>query len=403
MILSDDGLILLKVAENDIQNGTFAIPNSVTHIGDGAFYGCIGLTQITIPNSVTHIGNEAFKGCGGLTQITIPNSVTHIGNDAFLYCTGLTQITIPNSVTHIGDYAFSRCGGLTQITIPNSVTHIGYEAFSGCYGLTQITIPNSVTHIGDLTFSYCTELTQITIPNSVTHIDDLVFEGCGALRVIVIDAPNDEECQRIRALVPEEYRNLVIPYTLYQEVNKAKQQALMSKKPIGMDAYPSRFPESLVNIIQQYDERLHDVINRVPLPRQPEQLDEYKHALQAALSQFKQKQEGPIVIARLQTFIDMTQKAIEKAGKGNAGFFDSPENKPKLEERQALIAIATKLIAWLGGDEAITFTADEKSLLRKPGSGIALILQNNRINIEELPEAPSPHSSSSSIKNHTNK
>jgi hypothetical protein len=39
------------------------IPDSVTSIGDVAFYGCTGLTSITIPDSVTSIGNGAFSGC----------------------------------------------------------------------------------------------------------------------------------------------------------------------------------------------------------------------------------------------------------------------------------------------------------------------------------------------------
>ena len=36
----------------------------------------------------------------------IPNSVTYIGNDAFYDCNSLTSINIPNSVTNIGDRAF---------------------------------------------------------------------------------------------------------------------------------------------------------------------------------------------------------------------------------------------------------------------------------------------------------
>ena len=42
------------------REGTFAIPDSVTSIGDSAFSDCSSLTRITIPNSVTSIGVSAF-------------------------------------------------------------------------------------------------------------------------------------------------------------------------------------------------------------------------------------------------------------------------------------------------------------------------------------------------------
>lgn len=153
------------------------IPNSVTSLGYGAFAGCTGLTSMTvesgnpnydsrndcnaiietssntlilgckstiIPNSVTSIGDGAFYGCSVLTSITIPNSVTSIGEGAFDSCSGLTSIIIPNNVTSIGEYAFSRCSSLTSITIPNSVTTIGDGAFQNCNSLTSVTTYNSV-------------------------------------------------------------------------------------------------------------------------------------------------------------------------------------------------------------------------------------------------------------------
>ena len=240
---------------------SITIPNSVTSIGDYAFYGS-GLTSITIPNSVTSIGNgafsgtpwydnlpddegviyinkilyeykdkrnmpdnisivvkegtisispSAFSGCTGLTSITIPNSVTSIGGSAFSGCTGLTSITIPNSVTSIGGSAFSGCTGLTSITIPNSVTSIGGSAFDGCTGLTSITIPNSVTSIGDWAFYSCSSLTSATIGNSVTSIGGSAFSGCTGLTSITI--PNSvtsigyrafSNCTNLASIVVEE-------------------------------------------------------------------------------------------------------------------------------------------------------------------------------------------------------
>ena len=162
------------------------IPNSVTSIGNGAFYGCTGLTSVTIGNSVTSIGSSAFSGCKGLTEVTIPNSVTYIGYYAFLDCTGLTEVTIPNSVTSIGRGAFRDCTGLTEVTIPNSVTSIGGAAFYGCIGLTSVTIPNSVTSIDFWAFYGCTGLTSVTIPNSVTSIGHEAFRDCTGLTEVNI-------------------------------------------------------------------------------------------------------------------------------------------------------------------------------------------------------------------------
>ncbi len=169
---SIDGNLYSKDGKTFIQypggktSTAFTIPDSVTSIGNYAFYDCSCLTSITIPDSVTSIGTGAFYDCSGLTSITIPDGVKSIGNDAFSNCSCLTSITIPNSVTSIGNYAFSDCSGLTSITIPDGVTSIGTGAFKGCRSLTNITIPDGVTSIGRDAFYNCSSLTGVMFKNT---------------------------------------------------------------------------------------------------------------------------------------------------------------------------------------------------------------------------------------------
>ena len=129
---------------------SFSIPNSVTKIGNSAFYGCDGLTSVTIPNSVTTIGEDAFGDCDGLTSVKIPNSVTTIEEYAFWYCDGLTSVTIGYSVTTIGNKAFLNCDGLTSVTIGYSVTTIGEDVFSGCGNIKEIYCQPVIPPTGDI-------------------------------------------------------------------------------------------------------------------------------------------------------------------------------------------------------------------------------------------------------------
>ena len=132
--------------------------NTVTSLGNNAFYNCYSLTNTTIPEGVTSIPDYAFNYCYGLTSIVIPESVTSIGNSAFYGCYSLTTIVIPEGVTSIGTNAFNSCYSLTSIVIPESVTSIGINAFNSCRSLTSIVIPEGVTSIGNEAFATCHSL-----------------------------------------------------------------------------------------------------------------------------------------------------------------------------------------------------------------------------------------------------
>jgi len=103
------------------------IPDSVTRIGSYAFRDCASLTGIWVAEGNSHYSSDVsgvlfnkdkttLVQCpGAFAAYTIPNSVTIIGDSAFFYCTSLTSVTIPDSVTIIEGGAFSDCDNLTDV------------------------------------------------------------------------------------------------------------------------------------------------------------------------------------------------------------------------------------------------------------------------------------------------
>lgn len=129
------------------KSGSFNVPATVTRIADGAFSGCVNLSEISLPTSLTRIGDAAFESCVSLVSMVIPDSVTLIGRGLFYKCTALQSVTIGSGLTVIPSGlifdtdvlgVFSGCTALESITIPAGISTIGDYAFYGCSALTDM-------------------------------------------------------------------------------------------------------------------------------------------------------------------------------------------------------------------------------------------------------------------------
>lgn len=273
---------IIETASNKLIAGckNTLIPDSVTEIGEYAFYGCEGLLSIFIPDSVVEIDESAFYRCDSLATIVVPRGakekfynilavdlhekiveddgshviyyeatkklgskwleenclsneffngkgkirlryeVMKIAKGAFKSCHELTWITIGNAVKKIDREAFCDCDKLTTVIIPDSVEVIGVDAFSACSQLKSVKIGNSVLYIGDRAFEGCCNIASINIPNSIKSIGGYAFGSCKKLNMVEIP----DSMQEIRNGAFDKCYNLktvIYKGTTYTDVDEA--------------------------------------------------------------------------------------------------------------------------------------------------------------------------------------
>ena len=213
----------------DMSSITFS--NSVTTIGNAAFYECTELSSITIPNSVTLIGGGAFYNCSGLTSITVEATTpATLGRNAFDN-TNNCPIFVPNGTVNLyksspgwstyadriqvemtsklvikysGDSTYTiNCDSsttlsksempatsitynATEIIIGGCIDTIGDGTFMNMKMLTGVTIPNNITTVGTQLFYQCSGLTDVSIGSGLTELGQLMFGSCVNITDIVI-------------------------------------------------------------------------------------------------------------------------------------------------------------------------------------------------------------------------
>lgn len=115
--------------------------NSVS-TGSGIFSRS-GLETVEFAEGVPYIPRSAFFNTN-LKEVVIPDSVTHIAEGAFQNCEKLEKITLSKAITSIEGFAFENTN-LKEVVIPGSIKYIFTRAFADCSSLTSITYNGTET------------------------------------------------------------------------------------------------------------------------------------------------------------------------------------------------------------------------------------------------------------------
>ncbi|MBE7058003.1 MAG: hypothetical protein E7387_02740 [Ruminococcaceae bacterium] len=188
---------------------SITIPDSVTSIGDGAIDDCSSLTSITVSeDNLTYLSEEGVLFNKAKTEIiccpggkvgeyTIPDSVTSIGDGAFWCCSSLTSITIPDSVTSIGYSALRGCSSLKTVNYTGTEAewnNIAIEAYGNdCLLNTTIhfnyvpgAIPDIITPSTDSDVAIDSDTSMVTglTPEMIPADVAAKFEGAENIQIV---------------------------------------------------------------------------------------------------------------------------------------------------------------------------------------------------------------------------
>eukprot|EP00980_Cylindrotheca_fusiformis_P022726 scaffold9646_cov133-Cylindrotheca_fusiformis.AAC.9 len=183
------------------------LPETLTSIGELAFYGCVKLKSIrhvsrnddspeTCPinphledrsmvfleTEMVHIENVAISSCHSLRKLIVCSTATKLGEGAFSRCSCLTSVELPEGLQAIEPWLFGFCRNLTTVKIPSSVIKIGDQAFEGCESLTSVQLSYGLLEIGARSFTSCCSIETLHIPPTVSTIGLRAFQDCRSLK-----------------------------------------------------------------------------------------------------------------------------------------------------------------------------------------------------------------------------
>lgn len=167
-------------------------------------------TTITVKEGTVGIADRAFcrfetdyEDFVNLVGVNIPDSVTWIGDEAFYHATDLQEIKLPKNLTELGYASFDGCASLKEITIPKGVKMLPSYIFYGCNGLSVRFEENSQLN------TICDDSISGTniyyLPEGIQYIfDDLGVNNSRA--IVLVTSMNELRAVKsswsVRVLVP---------------------------------------------------------------------------------------------------------------------------------------------------------------------------------------------------------
>ncbi len=158
------------------------VPSSVTSIGDGAFSGLTSLDHIDVKG-----GNKNYASVNGVLfdkkvdtliafpcaktgYFAIPKSVTKIGDSAFFLC-NLTSVIIPSSVAEIGERAFTSCHQLTQMQFDGNTPICDKDWVSSENAALKISYINGTSEFTSPTWFGVTTVAMFPVTGNIVDVN----------------------------------------------------------------------------------------------------------------------------------------------------------------------------------------------------------------------------------------
>ncbi|MBQ5969130.1 MAG: leucine-rich repeat domain-containing protein [Clostridia bacterium] len=183
------GTILSGYKGDMPENYRLRINKGTTSVSSLAFYGQESLVSVWMPNSVIHLGDGAFGDCTKLAKIRLSKNIREAGYYAM---DGTPWLDLQqDGVLYLGRVAYTYLGTApkkTRLTIKKGTVTIAEEAFAEQSGIIEIKLPEGLTTIGTSAFAQ-TSLKTIYIPKSVKSIGGNELD-CYKLEKVVVDPQN---------------------------------------------------------------------------------------------------------------------------------------------------------------------------------------------------------------------